>query len=79
MLPALGADSNSWTVSGYSGGAFTADHFTMINSAKIKGMASFGGGPFGQIFIHDNKATLNVLMKQVLNNWMNKWLIQQSS
>jgi hypothetical protein len=61
MLPALGADSNSWTVSGYSGGAFTADHFTMINSAKIKGMASFCGGPFGQMFHMDNMDNLKTL------------------
>lgn len=46
-LPALGADKNTMTVGGYSGGAAYAQNFQIVFSKDIKGTGCFAGDTFG--------------------------------
>lgn len=46
-LPSLGADADTVTMSGYSGGSYFAAQQAVINSDVIKGAGMFNGGPYG--------------------------------
>ena len=47
-LPALGGDPSTITLSGISGGSFTATQLHTIYSETIKGAGLMIGGPYGQ-------------------------------
>jgi len=45
-LPALGGRTTSVTISGFSGGSFTATNMHTIFSSSIKGVGLIAGGPY---------------------------------
>lgn len=45
-LPGFGADPNTITISGFSGGAFAADQLKVIYSETFKGAGLLAGGPY---------------------------------
>ena len=47
LLPSMGAESNSVTVSGISGGSFAASQIHVIFSDMIHGSGLLVGGPYG--------------------------------
>lgn len=49
-LPPLGAQSDSLTVSGWSGGGSAAGNFQVVFSDYIKGVGLIESGPFGDSF-----------------------------
>jgi poly(3-hydroxybutyrate) depolymerase len=46
VLPPLGANPDTITISGYSTGAYMAQAMTIIFSETIKGCGEVGGGPY---------------------------------
>ena len=53
-LPAMGGEPDSITISGFSGGSYTASQLHVIYSDLIKGSGLICGGPYGD----DNKFSL---------------------
>lgn len=49
-LPALGAESNTITASGWSGGCTTAGNLNVVFSEYVKGVGLYQGGPYGDWF-----------------------------
>ena len=49
-LPPMGADPNTITFSGYSGGAYMSHYMHVIHSDVIKGVGLFNGGPYTTAF-----------------------------
>ena len=46
-LPALGADPNTVTFSGISGGGYMSNVMQIIHSKRVKGTGLVVGGPYG--------------------------------
>ena len=46
-LPPLEIESDSITISGFSGGSYTSTNMHVIYSDVFKGVGLFSGGPFG--------------------------------
>ena len=49
VLPALNAEPNTVTVSGFSAGAYFSHRLQIIFSEEFKGMAAFAGVPYYNI------------------------------
>ena len=45
-LPSLGADPDTITMSGFSGGSYQTSMMSVIHSDLIKGVGLFNGGPY---------------------------------
>jgi poly(3-hydroxybutyrate) depolymerase len=63
-LPGFGADPNSITISGFSGGGFMADQMKVIFSDTFKGAGLLAGGPYYNMFfygLHDELGTSEVM------------------
>lgn len=50
LLPPMGAESDTVTVSGISGGSFAASQLHVIFSDMIQGSGLLIGGPYGDNF-----------------------------
>ena len=49
QLPPLGGQSDTVTLSGFSGGCFTSANFHTVFSGTIKGAGLISGGPYGDL------------------------------
>jgi len=58
-LPSLNAESNTWTLSGASGGGLTATNFHVAHSAKIKGAGLFISSVYSDYDWSEDSKTTN--------------------
>lgn len=63
-LPALGGQTSSVTLSGFSGGSFTATNMHIIYSDLIKGVGLVAGGPYTIYNAADGIAKANEMNSQ---------------
>lgn len=66
-LPPLGAEDFSVTISGSSGGSFTAANFHTVYSDFIKGAGLFQGGPYSDNTISTDKKGENYATQAIAN------------
>ena len=52
-MPGFGADPDTITISGFSGGAFAADQLKVIYSETFKGAGLLAGGPYYNMNFYD--------------------------
>ena len=50
ILPSFGAEADTITISGFSGGSATSTNLQTIYSDTIKGAGLLNGGPYGDLF-----------------------------
>ena len=65
LLPALGADPDNVTVSGFSSGASLAGTMHMIYSNTIKGSGQIAGTPYGFSTTTRDEATTEMYLGQI--------------